>query len=93
MSRAGLARHDPRRDGNEKEIMSALQARGFQVWQISGKGVCDLLCCVPDGRTFLVECKMPGKTLTEAQKKFHPFWKGEKYIVYHASEVNAIPFD
>jgi len=91
MSRQGLARHNPRRDGNEGDIVKAFKDRGCQVWKISGKGVCDLLIFSPlSGRTFLAEVKMPDGTFTEDQKKFWALWQGEKYIVRNANEVNAI---
>jgi Holliday junction resolvase len=38
-----LSRKNPKRDGNEREIIDALQAVGAQVWQVSGKGCPDLL--------------------------------------------------
>lgn len=91
MSRAGLARHAKKRDSNEHEIMAMLKARGFQTEQINGKGVFDLLCNAPSGRTFLVECKVPGGVLTEAQIKFRDMWRGEVYVIYHAFEVEHIP--
>ena len=33
-----------RRDSNEREIIKALRAQGVSVWQISGRGLPDLLC-------------------------------------------------
>jgi hypothetical protein len=90
MGRYGNARVDAKRDGNEGEIIAALKAEGCAVHQINGKGVCDLLVCTPEKRTILIEVKMPGETLTPAQKEFHKVWPGEKHIVYTASQVADI---
>jgi hypothetical protein len=90
MSRHGNARLNPRRDGNEKEIIAALQEAGCAVHQINGKGVADLLVCTPEKRTILIEVKMPGGTFTEAQREFQKVWPGEMHIVYTASQIADI---
>lgn len=90
MSRYGNARLNPKRDGNEKEIIAALEAKGCVVHQINGKGVCDLLVCTPERKTILVEVKMPSGALTAAQIQFHKTWPGEKYIVTTPSQIADI---
>lgn len=90
MSRYGNARLNPKRDGNEKEIIAALEKEGCTVHQINGKGVCDLLVCTPELKTILVEVKMPDGVLTKAQIEFHKKWPGEKHIVIYPSQVPDI---
>jgi hypothetical protein len=92
MSRHGNARLNPKRDGNEGEIITALEQAGCTVHQINGKGVCDLLVCTPapEHKTILVEVKQPRGELTEAQIKFHQKWPGEKYIVTTPLQVSEI---
>ncbi len=38
-----LSRRNPRRDGNEAALVAGLRAIGAQVWQVSGKGLPDVL--------------------------------------------------
>lgn len=38
-----LHRRNPRRDQNEKELVAVARSVGAEVWQISGKGLPDLL--------------------------------------------------
>lgn len=72
-----LHRRNPRRDGNERPIIDVLEARGFSVTQISGKGVPDLI--VGDGRTgkmWLVEVKQPKGCYKPAQNEWRIKWTG-----------------
>ena len=62
-----IHRRNPRRDGNELEIIRALQKAGVLVWRVSGKGLPDLLTCFR-GRWKPLEVKRKGGKLTEAQE-------------------------
>lgn len=100
MSRQGLARHNPRRDQNERSIIEALEARGYSVTQISGKGVPDLLVAKrvpldPDedvrstdtvARMWLVEVKQPKGKLNPAQQLWHERWTGPRPIILRTVE-------
>lgn len=61
-----LNRRAARRDTPEAGIIAAAEALGAVVLQVSGVGLPDTLVC-HGGRTYLVEVKRPGKSLTEAQ--------------------------
>jgi hypothetical protein len=59
-----------RRDANEPAIVDALRAVGCEVWQVSGRGLPDLLIRVhgaAGGRWQPLEVKTPKGTLTAAQ--------------------------
>ena len=56
-----------RRDGNEGEIIDALESVGCQVWQISGRGLPDLLV-YREGRYYPMEVKTRTGRLTDAQQ-------------------------
>jgi hypothetical protein len=90
MSRAALARHAKKRDGNERVIIERFQKYGCTVVQLSVKDVPDLLVSTFSGRVFLVEVKMPGKDLSKGQQAFFDAWPGEKYVVRSEGEVNLI---
>lgn len=64
-----LHRRAAKRDKNEREIIGALEAHGVSVWQLSAKGLPDLLC-LKDGRLFLVEVKGEKGRLTPSQVDF-----------------------
>lgn len=68
-------RHAARRDANEPDIVSALEAVGASVTRLDGEGVPDLLVgwC---SRTFLLEVKGPSGGLTAAQREWWATWKG-----------------
>lgn len=67
MRRVGQTR---RRDGNETAIRKALEAAGFDVTQISGKGAPDLLVRRRGGeRLWGFEVKSAKGTRTEAQEQ------------------------
>jgi len=61
-----LNRVNPKRDGNEQEIVDCLKANDVLASQLSGSGIPDLLCS-DNGRVFLVEVKQLGCHMTQAQ--------------------------
>lgn len=75
MTRRGCMRHNARRDGNEKAIVEALEAQGFVVDRISGKGLPDLLVSKA-GRQWLVEVKMPKGVFKPAQIEWRQRFRG-----------------
>jgi hypothetical protein len=75
-----------KRDGNEGEIIAALEAIGYTVDTVSSSGHPDLLCGSPiERRLFLIEVKEKGEPLTPKQKKFHAKWHA--FPVYVAFNV------
>ena len=56
-----------RRDGNEQEIVEALEAIGVVVIRLSDPGVPDLLCYRHDRGWLPIEVKKKGEPLTPAQ--------------------------
>jgi len=73
-------RQAARRDGNEEQIVIALQAGGCSVIRLSQKGVPDLLVG-RQGVTFLLEVKEAKGALTDDQETFFENWQGCAYIV------------
>lgn len=63
-----LNRYNPRRDGNEKGIVEALERSGCIVLRLSGRGVPDLLVS-RGGLLYALECKVKSGRLTKAQKE------------------------
>lgn len=61
-----LNRRAAKRDSPEAAIIAAAEALGAVVLQVSGVGLPDTLVC-HKGRTYLVEVKRIGRTLTHAQ--------------------------
>jgi len=87
MAWKGNARLNAKRDGNERLIIETLEARGFCVTQINGKGVPELLVGSLRGdRIWLVEVKQPKATLNPAQKKWRENWTGPKPITLRSVE-------
>ena len=80
MSYRGLARHNAKRDAGERLIIQALQAQGFAVAQISGKGIPDLLVSKRPDFVRLVEVKAKDGTLTPAQVTFRDNWQGHPIV-------------
>jgi hypothetical protein len=77
VSRRGLARLNAKRDANERLIIEALEARGYSVTQLNGRGVPDLLVGKRgDPRMWLVEVKRPKKGFTPAQNEWRAKWMG-----------------
>jgi len=62
-----------RRDSNEKALRDALQAVGAECWQISGRGLPDLLVRFR-GRYYAAEVKTAKGKETEHQGDF-PIWR------------------
>jgi Holliday junction resolvase len=96
LSRRGLARLNAKRDANERLIIETLEARGFSVAAISGKGVPDLLVGfrhrVFGDRIWLVEVKQPKGKLNPAQVKWRERWNGPApLIVRTVDEALAFP--
>lgn len=75
MSRQGLARHNARRDENERIIVEALEARGFHVDRISGAGIPDLLVS-RHGNQWLIEIKQPKAGYTPKQIQWRSKFQG-----------------
>lgn len=79
-------RRAARRDANEDQILSAVQACGAYVKKINGSGEFDLLVWYR-GYTMLWEVKDGRKppsaqALTPAEERFHKEWPGDNlYIV------------
>lgn len=63
------------RDKNERLIIDALEARGFSVTQIQGRGVPDLLVSKHKA-VWLIEVKQPKKGYTAAQVEWRMKWLG-----------------
>lgn len=63
------------RDKNERIIIEALEARGFSVNQIQGKGFPDLVVS-KHGTAWFVEIKQPKKGYTAAQIEWRAKWLG-----------------
>lgn len=61
-------RYDARTDANERQIVDALQAAGYVVWQI--RWPVDLLVGTPSGRWLPMEVKTAKGRLTEDQERF-----------------------
>jgi hypothetical protein len=81
-----LPRHNPKRDANEKGIVSYFKKIGFSVERLNTP--LDLLVGYKK-RNYLVEIKMPGKGLNENQVKFTKNWRGQ-FIVINSIEQAKI---
>jgi len=75
-------------DGPQAEIVSALRRIGVSVFDASraGSGFPDLVCGYR-GRTWLLEVKADGGSLTPAQEEFHRSFRGEAYIIRSVSDA------
>jgi hypothetical protein len=79
VSRRGARLYHTRgnRDRNERPIIDALEAQGFCVTQLQGRGVPDLLVSKRGiDRVWLVEVKQPDGTYTKAQNEWRTKWTG-----------------
>lgn len=85
MSRRGCLRHNARRDKNEPAIVQALEAQGFVVDRISGKGLPDLLCSKA-GQMWLVEIKAPKGIFKPAQIEWRQRFRGPAPITLRSLE-------
>lgn len=81
-------RRGHRVDANQAEIVEALRAAGRTVQVISqvGKGCPDLAVGL-QGRTFLLEVKVPGAKLTEDERRWHLAWRGQVAVVTTPQEA------
>jgi hypothetical protein len=75
-------RYNPKRDGNQLEIVRLLREAHCSVVDLSTrpKGLPDLLIGYGN-YSFLAEIKDKGGKLSEDQKKFKEEWRGGKVIV------------
>ncbi len=82
-----LSRQNPKRDGNEKAIVAALERAGARVWTLSGAGRPDLLV-FHRGQFYALEVKSSTGRLTKFQKAKHA--KGQlPWPIVH-SELEAV---
>jgi hypothetical protein len=72
-----------RRDGNEREIIQALEAAACDVVQIDYP--CDLLVGRA-GVNHLIEVKLPDGKLREGQERFAETWRGSRVHVVRTVE-------
>lgn len=84
-------RRAARRDANEDQIVSALQACGAYVKKINGSGEFDLLVWYR-GYTLLLEVKDGRKppsaqALTPAEEKFHREWPGDNLHIVNSVDA------
>ena len=77
-----INRMNPKRDGNELEIVNYLKSQGLSVVRLNTP--LDLLVGY-DKRNYLVEVKMPKGKLNDNQVKFIESWKGQ-FIVINSIE-------
>ena len=77
-----INRYNPKRDANELEIVNYLKARGLSVERLNTP--LDLLVGYKK-INYLVEIKMPKKTLNAKQVEFTENWQGQ-FIVINSIE-------
>jgi hypothetical protein len=83
-----IKRWSAKRDANEPEIVSTLEAMGCKVErQDGGGGRPDLKITFPWDKTALVEVKMPGAKLNVKQKEYHAASAEPIHIVRNAREA------
>ena len=80
-----------RRDANEDQVVSALQACGAYVKKINGSGEFDLLVWYR-GYTLLLEIKdgrrpPSEQKLTPAEQKFHAEWPGDNLHIVNSVDA------
>lgn len=68
-----IRRANAKRDGNEPEIVAALQAAGASVYRLDQP--VDLLVGYR-GKCLIAEVKLPGAKLNDNQQKFFADWRG-----------------
>jgi Holliday junction resolvase len=83
-----LYRRAAKRDGNELAIVALLEAGGFHVARVSGKGIPDLLVSRRPDFLRLVEVKNPkGKNKESSdQAKFREAYQGPPIITLRTAE-------
>ncbi len=79
----------PRRDSNERKIITFLERCGAGVVQLDDPSVPDLLVSWK-GYNLLCEVKSKSGTLTPAQKKFFKSWQGQKTVVRSITDVKCL---
>ena len=84
-------RRAARRDANEDQVVSALEACGAYVKKINGSGEFDLLVCYR-GHTLLLEVKdgrrpPSAQALTPAEEKFHREWPGDNLHIVNSVDA------
>lgn len=84
-------RYDAKRDGNEKEIVTALTKAGCTVSRISEPGFPDL-AVGRAGVNYLLEVKDPeqpvcNQHLKPKQVTWHSWWAGQKAVVKTVGEA------
>jgi hypothetical protein len=74
-------------DACQSEIVAALRTAGCSVTSMArlGGGVPDLLIGV-NGKTAILELKMPGEKLNPLQREWHAAWKGGTLAVVDSVE-------
>jgi len=73
-----INRFNPRRDANEPEIVNYFKSKGFSVERLNTP--LDLLIGYKK-KNYLVEVKMPTKTMNKNQVKFASDWKGQFIVI------------
>ena len=76
-------------DANQGDIVAAIRKAGYYVFDTHklGDGFPDILCVNKAGQVVLFEIKMPGGTLTKAEREFHASYTGALYIVRSAEQA------
>jgi hypothetical protein len=85
-----LPRHNPKRDGNEKGIVSYFKKIGFSVERLNTP--LDLLVGYKK-RNYLVEVKMTGSGLNKNQVKFTKDWKGQFIVINSIEQAQTFAKD
>ena len=73
-----INRYNPKRDKNEPEIVEYFKKRGFSVERLNTP--LDIMLGYQK-KNYLVEVKMPGKTLNKKQIEFVEGWRGQFIII------------
>ena len=84
-----IPRYAAKRDSNENEIASFLEANGVSVTRISQRGVFDLACSFGE-RTCFVDTKAKYGTLTDSQTKWLRTWQGKTFVIKTIGEALAV---
>jgi len=81
-------RYRAKADRNQPQVVKALRAAGWAVRHTHtiGQGWPDLVVA-KQGVTAVVEIKMPGEKLTDAEVEFFETWPGAKMIVYDEQDA------
>lgn len=76
-------------DKNQPEIVKALRKAGYKVWHThrAGFGFPDILVLSKTHIPALIEIKMPGEKMTEAEQKFFDEYCAPHTVAYSAEEA------